>query len=96
MNPEGKKLEDLSDRIRKAESDAAPKPREAEAKGDPVPVSRIGFDFVGAVGGAGLLGWLIDRQFGTAPWGVGGFVMAGFVVGFINVWRALQQPDNKE
>ncbi|MDE2029278.1 MAG: AtpZ/AtpI family protein [Alphaproteobacteria bacterium] len=95
--PESDRLDNLADRIRQAETRHAPKPEPGrdEATQGAVSASRIGFDFVGAVAGAGFIGWLIDRQFGTAPWGVVTAVLAGFVLGFVNVWRALQSGEDK-
>jgi ATP synthase protein I len=41
----------------------------------------------GVVVGAGL-GWLIDRGFGTAPWGLIIFLLLGFAAGVLNVMRS--------
>jgi ATP synthase protein I len=40
----------------------------------------------GVVVGAGL-GWLIDRVFGIAPWGLIVFFLLGFAAGVLNVMR---------
>jgi ATP synthase protein I len=39
---------------------------------------RIGIELVVAVGVCAAIGWAIDRQVGSAPWGM----LAGFVLGF--------------
>jgi F0F1-type ATP synthase assembly protein I len=39
----------------------------------------IGFELVAAVGALMLLGWWIDRHFGTGPWGL----LVGAVVGLV-------------
>jgi ATP synthase protein I len=41
----------------------------------------------GVVVGAGL-GWLIDRWFGIAPWGLFVFLLLGFAAGVLNVMRS--------
>ena len=41
----------------------------------------------GVVVGAGL-GWLIDRWFGVAPWGLIVFLLLGFAAGVLNVMRS--------
>jgi ATP synthase protein I len=41
----------------------------------------------GVVVGAGL-GWLIDRWFGTSPWGLTVLLLLGFAAGVLNVMRS--------
>jgi ATP synthase protein I len=41
----------------------------------------------GVIVGAGL-GWLVDRWFGVAPWGLIVFLLLGFVAGVLNVMRS--------
>ncbi len=41
----------------------------------------------GVVVGAGI-GWLIDRWFGTSPWGLMIFLLLGFAAGVLNVMRS--------
>lgn len=43
--------------------------------------------FAGIVAGGGL-GWLVDRVFGTQPWGMIVLFLLGFVAGIMNVVRA--------
>jgi ATP synthase protein I len=40
----------------------------------------------GPLGGA-IVGWLLDRWLGTAPWLMLGLMFVGFVGGFINIFR---------
>jgi ATP synthase protein I len=49
---------------------------------------------VGVVVGGGL-GWLLDRQFGTAPWLMIVLVILGFAAGLLNVVRAAQEAQTK-
>ena len=46
-----------------------------------------------AVGGG--LGWVLDRQFGTAPWLMIVLVILGFAAGLLNVVRAAQEAQAK-
>ncbi|MFT3732300.1 MAG: AtpZ/AtpI family protein [Hyphomicrobium sp.] len=46
-----------------------------------------------AVGGG--LGWVLDRQFGTAPWLMVVLVIVGFAAGLLNVVRAAQEAQAK-
>jgi ATP synthase protein I len=49
---------------------------------------RLSSEFVGGVlVGAGL-GLLIDREFGTSPWGLIVFLLFGFAAGVLNVIRS--------
>jgi ATP synthase protein I len=45
----------------------------------------------GPLGGA-IVGWLLDRYFGTAPWLLLILMFVGFVGGFINVMRISNKP----
>jgi ATP synthase protein I len=49
---------------------------------------------VGVVVGGGL-GWLLDRQLGTAPWLMIVLVILGFAAGLLNVVRAAQEAQAK-
>lgn len=105
-DPERAKLEDLAARIRRAGNKPAPETGvPPDTAKETAKASRIGFDFVVAVGSCALLGVLADRFFGTRPWGLLIMILAGFAVGIFNVWRALagydqavgwHKPDGKE
>ncbi len=43
------------------------------------------------VGVGGFIGWVLDRQLGTAPWLLVLFVALGFAAGLLNVIRAAQK-----
>ena len=49
--------------------------------------SGIGFELAGVIGGLALVGYWIDRRFGTAPWGILGGVVLGLVGGLYNLVR---------
>lgn len=85
---EHQKLDDLTARIKQAEAKPAVAPEMDENK--TIKTSRIGFDFMGAVFGGALLGWLADKAFPEiTPWGLIGLTVVGFFGGVWNVGRAL-------
>ena len=65
------------------------------AQFQPVKGSRIAYDFIGAITGCGIIGWLIDRFCGTKPWALVVMVVVGFAVGVFGAWRSLSQPPSE-
>jgi ATP synthase protein I len=49
--------------------------------------SGVGLELAGATAGLALLGYWIDRKFGTSPWGILGGVVIGIVGGLYNMIR---------
>lgn len=92
MDPLSKKLNVLSERIRKAENTATKPGRKAE----PNTALGAGFDFAGAIIGSVILGLILDHLFDTTPWFLLGMIVLGFISGSIGVWRFLQKPRDKE
>jgi ATP synthase protein I len=88
MDGENNKLDSLTARIDRAEVAAKPK-----NKFEPESAGRIGFDFVGSLAGAGILGAIADHAFGTSPWCLIGMVFLGFGVGIWNAWRLMQKSE---
>ena len=80
---EGEKLKELSDRIQAAQA-------KGSVSAEDQPSRNAGYDFVGAIIGSMIVGWLIDREFSTSPWGLVGMVVVGFGIGVMNVWRSVQ------
>jgi len=75
---------------------ATRRPERLEGKDDAKAGSAAGYgqalklssEFIaGVVVGAGL-GWIIDRQAGTSPWGLIVFLLLGFGAGVLNVLRS--------
>jgi F0F1-type ATP synthase assembly protein I len=91
MSSEQEKLDNLSDRIRKAETGGKPRPKAGED-----PVRNAGYDFAGVLLGSVIIGVLLDRFFGTEPWVTIGMVGMGFVTGVVGMWRATQKTQGKE
>ena len=89
MDSEDKNRTSLDDRIRQVEEGRAKKPPADSS-------SRAGFDFVGSIVGAGVLGAVADHVFDTAPWCLLGMIGVGFVGGMVAVWRSLQKNSEPE
>ena len=90
MEPNSEKLDDLSERIRRAEAG-----KEAKSVSQPSGSNgRVGFDFVGSVVGSGIVGALLDRAFDTSPWCLLGLVVFGFAAGVMNAWRSMQKSSD--
>jgi ATP synthase protein I len=87
MDPESEKLDKLSERIRKAEAEGETKTEKAEM---PDQARHVGFEFVGAIAGSGIVGAIADHYFGTSPWCLLGMVLVGFCVGMYSAWRSMQ------
>lgn len=52
-----------------------------------VRLSSIGFELVGAVAGFTLLGYWVDRRWGTDPWGLLAGIGLGLIGGMYNLIR---------
>lgn len=49
---------------------------------------RLSAEFVAGVAAGGILGWIVDRLFGTSPWGLIVCLILGFCAGMLNLMRA--------
>jgi len=49
--------------------------------------SRVLAELLGGIGGGALIGWVIDRFVGTAPWGLLVMMFLGIIVSFRNIIR---------
>jgi ATP synthase protein I len=49
---------------------------------------RLGSEFIAGVFVGGAIGWLIDKWFGLAPWGLIIFILLGFLAGMLNMLRS--------
>ncbi len=88
------RLKRLGERLEQAE----PPPRTGSAPRSTADSSalargfRLSSEFVAAVLGGAVLGWLIDRGLGTSPWGFILLLLLGFAAGVVNVIRAAGTP----
>ena len=56
--------------------------------------SRVLAELLGGIGGGALIGWVIDRFAGTAPWGLLVMMFLGIIVSFRNIIRiSNRRPD---
>ncbi len=55
----------------------------------------IAVEFVGAMLVGGLIGWFVDRQAGTGPWGLIILLLLGFATGLRSVLRQQKKFDGK-
>jgi ATP synthase protein I len=56
--------------------------------------NRVLADLIGGIAGGALIGWVIDRFAGTAPWGLLVMLFLGIIVAFRNIFRmANRRPD---
>jgi ATP synthase protein I len=49
---------------------------------------RLSAEFVSGVAAGGIVGWLVDKLFGTSPWGLIICLILGFCAGMLNLMRA--------
>lgn len=54
--------------------------------------NRVLAELLGGMIGGALIGWVIDRFAGTAPWGLLGMLFLGIVVAFRNIIRIGSAP----
>ena len=56
--------------------------------------NRVLSELLGGLGGGALIGWLLDRLFGTSPWLLLALMFLGIVVAFRNIIRiSTRRPD---
>lgn len=54
--------------------------------------SNTGYSFLATVIAAGIIGFFIDKFFGTQPWGLMGFLLFGIVYATYKAQMAMQEP----
>jgi ATP synthase protein I len=89
---------DLSARLKSLDariSQASAQRAESEPRARPTSDSsalgqafRLSAEFVAGVAAGGILGWIVDRLFGTSPWGLIVCLILGFCAGMLNLMRA--------
>ena len=96
--PSGADDADLSARLKSLDariSQASAHRAESEPRARPTSDSsalgqafRLSAEFVAGVAAGGILGWIVDRLFGTSPWGLIVCLILGFCAGMLNLMRA--------
>ena len=69
-----------------ARGGTARRPAKGQAQG-----SRVLTELVAGPAGGALVGWLLDRWFGTSPWALLVLLFLGFAVAMRNIYRISQQ-----
>lgn len=79
---------------------AAARAAEASGKDGAKAAENTGFqaasEFVGAMLAGGFIGWFIDRQFGTGPWGLILLLLLGFATGLYQSLRRQKKLEQRE
>ena len=95
-----RELDELGDKLRDVQSSRKTKNRYARQDDDEMHPSGIGLGFrigtelvVGVMMGLAI-GWFIDRQFGTEPFGLLIFFVLGFAAGILNVVRVANRAND--
>ncbi len=65
-----------------------PAPRSTSNSGAIGQAMRLSAEFVSGVIAGGIVGWLVDRLFGSTPWGLIICLILGFCAGMLNLMRA--------
>ena len=94
-SPEDARLTSLNQRLKQAQLEEAARKGRPDAERSQRLVRSVGtrllYDLVGLPFGGGLIGWLLDRWFGTAPWVMLAMLFLGFGLAVRNVMRVSKQ-----
>ena len=90
-SPEDARLTSLNRRLRQAQAEEAARKGRPDAERSRHLVRSVGtrllYDLIGLPFGGGLIGWLLDRWLGTAPWVMQAMLFLGFGLAVRNVMR---------
>jgi ATP synthase protein I len=94
--PEDPRLQSLDKRLRQAQGDEAE--RTGRNRGAPDRNERLGNQvlsyLIGGPAGGALIGWVIDRLFGTSPWFLLILLFLGMAAGFWSIVKlSTRRPD---
>lgn len=86
---EDKRLESLKERLQQADLEEAVRTGSTQQGVDENYRlgNRVLAELIGGIVGGLLIGWLLDRLFGTAPWLLLAFLFLGIIVAFRNIIR---------
>ena len=88
------RLSSLDERLRRAERvEDQRRPTVDEMAGVRSTGMRAVQSLVGLPLGGAIIGWLLDRWFGTAPWLMLGLMFVGFLGGIIDVMKVSKKSD---
>ena len=90
--PQPPDLKDLSDRLSKARRREDRSPDDARPEPNQMGLAlQVITEMAAALFVGGLLGWLVDTQFGTRPWGLLILLVLGAVAGMRGAFRKARQ-----
>ena len=91
--PEDARLTSLEKRLKRAQADDAVRTGKTSSSVGRSQGMRILSDLFGIPFGSALIGWLLDRWLGTAPWVMLALLFLGFGIAVRNVlWISRQPP----
>jgi ATP synthase protein I len=91
--PPDARLESLDERLDRLQRAGAEKATKAKGDAGSRAAGRLVVNqLIGGPLGGAIVGWLLDRWLGTAPWLMLGLMFVGFAGGFINVIRVSNKP----
>ena len=91
--PEDARLDTLEERIRRAQADEAMRTGEGRKTADRNEQlgNRVLSYLIGGLAGGALIGWVLDRLFGTSPLLLISLMLLGAVGGFWNIIKLANQ-----
>ena len=98
-SPEDARLTSLNRRLRQAQLEEAARKGRPDAERSQRLVRSVGtrllYDLIGLPFGGGLIGWLLDRWLGTAPWVMLAMLFLGFGLAVRNVMRVAKSGQDE-
>ena len=93
--PPDARLESLDQRLDRLQQVEAERTAKAEGHAGNRASRLVVNQLIGGPLGGAIVGWLLDRWLGTAPWLLLTLMFVGFAGGFINVVRISNKPPGK-
>ena len=97
-SPEDARLTSLNQRLKQAQLEEAARKGRPDIERSQQLVQSVGqrllYDLVGLPFGGGLIGWVLDRWLGTAPWIMLAMLFLGFGLAIRNVMRVSKTGSN--
>lgn len=76
----------------KAHQQKNPEPAETGRRSTAIGMAfRLSTELVAGLVAGGIIGWIVDDQLGTKPWGLLTFFFLGMAAGILNVFRTAQK-----
>ena len=85
--PPDARLESLDERLDRLQRQEAQRASRAQGEGTHRAARLVVNQLIGGPLGGAIVGWVLDRWLGTAPWLMLGLMFTGFAGGVFNVFR---------